>query len=56
MFAQMLTALDAVQESLQDAPEARIDTEALVRVELANVLARGAVLLRALAADEEGRS
>ena len=55
MFRQMSTDLEALRENLEDAGEAKTDTEALVRVELANVLARAGVLLEALAADE-GRS
>jgi hypothetical protein len=55
MFATMLAGLEALEESLENAAESRTDAEALVRVELANVLARAGVLLGALAADESPR-
>jgi hypothetical protein len=54
MFAKMLTDVEAVRELLEGAGEARTNAEAVVRIELANVLARADVLLGALAADEEG--
>lgn len=53
MFAKMLTDVEAVRELLEGAGEARTNAEAVVRIELANVLARADVLLGALAADEE---
>jgi hypothetical protein len=48
----MLETLERVQSELDSAPEAKTDTEALVRVELANSIAAAVRYLRALAADE----
>lgn len=52
MYRKMLAQLEALQDSLEGAGEAKTDTEALARVYLARALARAATLLRALAADE----
>jgi len=47
----LLNALEALIDGIERMPEATRDTEAVVRIELANVLARAEVLLRALVAD-----
>jgi len=52
MYHEMLNAVLAAQEYLENAPDATRDTEALLRVELAEVLARATAILRALANDE----
>lgn len=52
MYIEMLATLERVQAELEAAPEAKTDTEALVRMELANSLAAAVRYLRALAADE----
>lgn len=53
MFTSMLALLEQLIEHLEDAPAAERDTEALMRQELANLLAKAAAILRALAADEK---
>jgi hypothetical protein len=50
MFVKIAELIDAAEEALLDSSEACTDVEALVRIELANVLARAAVLAHALAA------
>jgi hypothetical protein len=52
MWTKMLEELEALEERLADAPEETSDVRALVRIELANILRRAAVLLRALAQGE----
>ena len=52
MYTEMLAMLEQVQSDLEAAPEAKTDTEALVRIEFANSLASAIRYLRALAADE----
>jgi hypothetical protein len=52
VYIEMLATLERVQSELEGAPEAKTDTEALVRIELATSLAAAVRYLRALAADE----
>jgi hypothetical protein len=52
MWKRLSAELETLRERLEDIPEAKTDVEAVVRIELANVLARASVLLRALAANE----
>lgn len=51
MYRERLAQLEALTDSLEDI-ESKTDAEALLRVDLANALARCAAILRALAADE----
>jgi hypothetical protein len=51
-YRETLEILEALEERLESAPEAKFDIEAVARIELANILARATVLLRALAEDE----
>jgi hypothetical protein len=53
MWTKMLEDLEAIEERLADAADEASDVRALVRIELANILRRAAVLLRALAQGEE---
>jgi hypothetical protein len=52
MYRKMLAQLEALEESLDNAGEAKTDLEAYARVLLARALARAGSILRALAADE----
>jgi hypothetical protein len=52
VYIEMLATLERVQSALEAASEAKTDTEALVRIELATSLAAAVRYLRALAADE----
>jgi hypothetical protein len=49
----ILEHINQAQELLEDAPEPTTDCEALVRIKLANTLAKAAQILRALAADAD---
>jgi hypothetical protein len=51
-YRETLKMLEALDDRLDDAPEAKFDIEGVARIELANILARALVLLRALAEDE----
>lgn len=52
MWKSMLDLLESMREHLEDASEPESDLHAVVRVELANLLARASVLLKALAESE----
>jgi hypothetical protein len=52
-YREMLELLEKLQEQIDDAPEAEYNTESVIRIELANILARARVLLVALADDGE---
>lgn len=51
MFAKLLSKLEEVRDAIENV-EAKTDTQALVLVELSNVLARAASILKALTNDE----
>jgi hypothetical protein len=51
-YRETLEMVERVESHLESAPEAKYDIEAVARIELANILARATVLLRALAEDE----
>jgi hypothetical protein len=51
-YREVLEMVEKLEERLESAPEAKYDIEAVARIELANILARATVLLRALAEDE----
>jgi hypothetical protein len=52
MYQDLLTQLEALTDACEGLPETQRDTEALLRVQLANALAEARNILRALAADE----
>lgn len=54
MYRELLQSFEQFEGKLDDtnAEEARTNAEAVIRVELAEIIARAAVLIRALAADE----
>ena len=54
-FVELAKRFQALEECFLNAPEAVTDAEAVIRVELANTLARVGVLIDALAADEQLR-
>lgn len=51
-FKSMLEQLEQVQSDMEREPDPKTDTEALVRVQVANRLAEVIQAMRALAADE----
>ena len=53
MYRKLLEQLHALEDGLDEAGECKTDSEALLRVMLANALARAARILKVLAADEE---
>lgn len=56
MFSELLEKTESLEKAFYAEPEALTDAEAVIRVEVANVLARLRVLFGALAADEELRN
>ncbi len=52
VFHELLQCAIDLEDRLLDAPEASRDTEAMVRVELAEHITRAVAILRALSADE----
>lgn len=55
MWKQLAKSLERLRERLEDAGESRTDTEALLRVQLAELLAQVSRMLAALANDESER-
>ena len=51
-YGDLWRALGALEEGMEDLPEAATDAEAYLRVELANALAAADRILKVLAADE----